>query len=83
VVVFSDSAFRHGYDEDDFYEVLEGRPLEMRSRRGLQGIYEIWGQNHAGDYLHIAYRMEPNREVVFHIRRMSTQEKRLFRRMMG
>ena len=83
MVVFADSAFRHGYSEDDFYEVLESGPLKMRSRRGLKGVYEIYGRNYAGDNLHIAYRRERAREAVFHIRRMSVQEKRLFRRMTG
>jgi len=81
VVAFTDSAFRHGYNEDDFFEVLEAGPLKMRSRRGLKGIYEIYGRNYAGDYLHIAYRREEDREVVFHMRRMSIPEKRLFRRL--
>jgi hypothetical protein len=81
VVAFADSAFRHGYSEDDFYEVLESGPLKMRSRRGLKGVYEIYGCNYGGDYLHIAYRREKAGEVVFHMRRMSVPEKRLFRRM--
>ena len=55
----------------------------MRSRRGLKGVYEFYGRNYAGDYLHIAYRREKTREVVFHMRRMSVQEKRLFRGMTG
>jgi len=57
--------------------------MKMRSRRGLKGVYEIYGRNYAGEYLHIAYRREKVREVVFHIRRMSVQEKRLFWRMTG
>lgn len=81
MTLFADSAFRHGYGEEDFYEVLESGPLKMRSRRGLRGVYELYGRNYAGDYLHIAYRRERDREVVFHIRRMSLQEKRLFRRV--
>ncbi len=81
MILFTDSAFKHGYSEDDIYEVLETGPLKMRSRRGLQDIYELYGRNCAGDYLHIAYRREKDRETVFHIRRMSIQEKCLFRRM--
>lgn len=81
VIVFTDTAFRHGYAEDDFYEVLESGPVKMRSRRGLKDIYELYGRNYSGDYLHIAYRREKDREVVFHMRRMSLQEKRLYRRM--
>ena len=83
MLIFTDSAFRHGYSEDDFYEVLESGALKMRSRRGLKDVYELYGRNYAGDYLHIAYRREKIRDVVFHMRRMSVQEKRLFRRMTG
>ena len=52
-------------------------------RRGLKGIGEIYGRNYAGDYLHLAYRREKDREVVFHIKRVRLQEKRFFRRMTG
>jgi hypothetical protein len=54
MVVFAESAFKHGYDEEDFFEVLERGPLKLRSRRGLEGVYELYGQNYAGDYLRIA-----------------------------
>ncbi|MCC6539139.1 MAG: hypothetical protein IT162_16430 [Bryobacterales bacterium] len=57
MVVFVDSAFKH-YDEDDFFEVPETDPLKLRSRRGLDGIYELLGKNHRGAHLHIAYRQE-------------------------
>jgi hypothetical protein len=80
MVVFAESAFKHGYDEEDFFEVLESGPLKLRSRRGLEGVYELYGQNYAGDYLHIAYRREPEREVVFHMRAMSTRERHRYRR---
>ena len=78
VVVFAESAFKHGYGEEDFYEVLESGPLKLRSRRGLQGVYELYGRNYIGDYLHIAYRQEGERCTVFHMRRMSLREKRLY-----
>ncbi len=69
MVVFVDSAFKHGYNEDDFFEVLETGPLKLRSRCGLEGVYELLGQTHSGDYFHIAYRREMEQEVVFHMRR--------------
>jgi len=75
-----ESAFKYGYEEEDFYEVLETDPLKLRSRRGLNNVYELYGRNFAGEYLHIAYRREPDREVVFHIRRMTAREKHLYRR---
>jgi len=81
VVVFAESAFRHGYQEDDFFEVLEMGPLKMRSRRGLKNVYELYGRNLAGEYLHIAYRREADREVVFHIRPMSRREKQRLRKI--
>jgi hypothetical protein len=77
VVVFVESAFKHV--GDDFFEVLERNPLKLRSRRGLKGIYELYGRNHAGEYLHIAYRREATEEVVFHIRAMSSRERRRYR----
>ena len=57
MVVFAESAFKHGYGEEDFLEVLECGPLKLRSRRGLEGVYELYGQNYAGDYLHITQLM--------------------------
>jgi hypothetical protein len=80
VVVFDESAFKHGYLEEDFYEVLDTGPLKLRSRRGLKGVYELYGRNYAGEYLHVAYRREPNREVVFHMRAMSAREKQRYRK---
>ena len=80
VVVFVESAFRHGCEEDDFYEVLASRPVKLRSQRGLQGVYELYGRNSAGDYLHLAYRQETDQTVVFHMRPMSDRERRFYRR---
>ena len=74
-MVFVDSAFKHGYEEDDFFELLDTGPLKLRSRRGLKGVYELLGRNYAGEYLHVAYRREEDREVVFHIRGMSPRER--------
>jgi len=79
VVVFVESAFKHGYEEEDFFEVLEMGPIKLRSRRGLEGVYELYGRNLSGEYLHIAYRHEGDREVVFHMREMSRREKRWYR----
>ena len=80
MVVFTESAHKHGFLEEDFYEVLETGPLKLRSQRGLEGVYELYGRNYAGEYLHIAYRREAGREVVFHIRPMSPREKQRFRK---
>jgi hypothetical protein len=81
VVVFVASAFKHGYGEDDFFEVPDMGPLKLRSRRELKGVYLLYGRNYAGEYLHIAYRREPEREVVFHMRAMSPREMRRFRNL--
>jgi hypothetical protein len=79
VVVFVESAFKHGYGEEDFYEVLERSPVKLKSSRGLAGVYELYGRNFAGDYLHIAYRRSGDEIVVFHMRGMSSAEKKRYR----
>ncbi|MBI3329900.1 MAG: hypothetical protein HYZ81_24725, partial [Nitrospinae bacterium] len=56
-VTFTPSAFRHGFNEADFYELLTGRYLKIRSQQGLPYVYELLGRNLAGDYLHVVYRM--------------------------
>jgi hypothetical protein len=81
VVVFTGSAHKHRFQEEDFFEVLEAGPLKLRSQRGLEGVYELYGRNYAGEYLHIAYRREADREVVFHMRAMSPREKQRFRKI--
>jgi len=80
VVVFTESAHKHGFQEEDFYEVLEAGPLKLRSQRGLEGVYELYGRTYAGEYLHIAYRREAGRTVVFHMRAMSPRERQRFRK---
>ena len=80
MVVFVDSAFKHGYNEDDFFEVLELGPVKLRSRRGLKGVYELLGRTQAGEYLHIAYRRESENEVVFHMRTMTPAERLWYRK---
>ena len=79
--VFADSAFTHGYREEDFYELLAGRYLKDRSRRGFEAVYELLGRNFAGDYLHIVYRVLPDARVrVFHMARMTDTQKRLYQK---
>jgi hypothetical protein len=80
VVVLVESAFKHGYQEEDFFEVLETEPLKLRWRRGLKGVSELFGRNFAGEYLHVAYRREGDRNIVFHIRAMSPREKQRYRK---
>lgn len=81
-VVFAPSAFRHRYAEQDFYELLAGRYLKIRSQRGLVDVYELLGRNLSGDYLHIVYRMLPaGRLRVFHISRMTEKQKRRYQRL--
>ena len=73
-VGFVESAFKHGYEPEDFFEVLNNQPLKLRSRRGLEGVCELYGRNGAGDYLHVAYRKISGSVTVFHMRRMTTRE---------
>lgn len=80
-VVFAPSAFRHGYAEEDFYGVLAGRYLKIRSQRGLKDVYELLGRNLEGDYLHIVYRILPDARLrVFHISRMTERQKWRYQR---
>ena len=80
-VVFASSAFRHGYTRQDFYELLAGRYLKIRSQRGLDDVYELLGRNLAGDYLHIVYRVLPDGRLrVFHISRMTGKQRRRYQR---
>ena len=81
-VVFAPSAFRHGYAEQDFYELLAGRYLKIRSQRGLDDVYELLGRNLSGDYLHIVYRvLADGRLRVFHISRMTEKQRRRYQRL--
>ena len=81
-VVFAPSAFRHGYAEQDFYELLAGRYLKIRSQRGLDDVYELLGRNLSGDYLHIVYRVLPTGRLrVFHISRMTEKQKQRYQRL--
>ena len=79
--VFTESAFRHGYTQQDFYELLAGEYLKIRSQRGLDDVFEVLGRNLSGDYLHVVYRVLPDQRLrVFHINGMSEAQKRRFRR---
>ena len=81
-VTFAASAFHHGYEVEDFFEVVAGRPLKIRSQRGFDDVYELLGRNLAGDYLHIIYRLlADGRLRVFHMNRMTDAQKRRFRRI--
>ena len=80
-VVFASSAFHHGYTKQDFYELLAGRYLKIRSQRGLDDVYELLGRNLSGDYLHVIYRvLSGGRLRVFHISRMSESQKKRYQR---
>lgn len=81
-VVFAPSAFRHGYNKEDFYELIAGRYLKIRSQRGLEDVYELLGQNLAGDHLHVVYRaLADGRLRVFHISRMTDKQRRRYQRI--
>jgi hypothetical protein len=78
----TDSAYRHGFNDEDFAEVLRGRHLIVRCRRGKMIGYEVFGRNRGGAYLLAAGRVVqlPGRNVfrVFHLDRMSAAERRRF-----
>ncbi len=80
-VVFAGSAFRHGYAKQDFYELLAGEYLKIRSQRGINDVYELLGRNINGVYLHVVYRVLPDRRLrVFHMNRMTETQKRRYQR---
>jgi hypothetical protein len=80
-VVFTSSAFRHGYTKQDFYELLAAEYLKIRSQRGLDEVYELLGRNLSGAYLHVVYRVLPDRLLrVFHMNGMSEAQKKRYRR---
>jgi hypothetical protein len=80
-VIFSASAFRHGYGEQDFYELLATKYLKIRSQRGLDDVDELLGRNLGGAYLHIIYRVLPDQRLrVFHINTMTEAQKKRYRR---
>ena len=79
--VFTESAFRHGYTKQDFYELLAGKYLKIRSQRGLNEIYELLGRDLSGAYLHVVYRRVPDYRVrLFHINGMTESQVRRYRR---
>ena len=81
VVVFANSAFRHGYTKQDFYELLAAEYLKIRSQRGFDEVYELLGRNLGGAYLHVVYRVLPDRRLrVFHMNGMSESQKKRYRR---
>jgi len=78
----TESAYRHGYDDGDVAELLRGRHLIFRSRRGRQFGYEFLGRNDAGEYLLVVGRMvqSDGRKMlrVFHIDRMPDADRKRF-----
>ena len=76
----TDSAYRHGYNDEDVAEMLRGTHLVIRNRRGRLVGYEILGRNRAGSYLLAAGRVVESGGAkvlrVFHVNRMSGAEGR-------
>jgi len=86
-IELTESAYRHGYGDEDMAEMLRGRCLIISSRRGrLQG-YEVFGRNSGGEYLLAAGRVVEytGNEIfrVFHINRMTDAERKRFLRQVG
>lgn len=81
-VVFGPTAFRHGYSEEDFFGLLGGRYVKIRSQRGVRDVYELLGRNLDGDHLHVVYRTLPEGRLrVFHMNRMTDRQRRAYRRL--
>ena len=80
---FADTAFRHGFHEEDFFEILAGKYIRLRNQRGIDDVFELLGQNLAGDYLHVVYRLpEYDCLRVFHMNRMTEIQKRRFKKLL-
>ena len=83
-IELTDSAYRHGYEDEDVAEMLRGRHLVVRNRRGSLEGYEIFGRNAAGEYLLLAGRVVIYEGVkvfhVFHLDRMNEADRKRFRR---
>jgi hypothetical protein len=80
-VIFSGSAFRHGYTKQDFYEMLTAEYIKVRSQRGLDDVYELLGRNLSGAYLHVVYRVLPDHRLrIFHMNGMTEAQKKRYRR---
>ena len=80
-VVFANSAFRHGYTKQDFYELLAGDYLKIRSQRGMDDVYELLGRTLDGAYLQVVYRILSDRRLrVFHMNRMTDSQKKRYQR---
>jgi hypothetical protein len=82
-VEFADSAFRHRIHEEDFFELLSGKYIKLKSQRGIANIFELLGQNLAGDYIHVIYRIVPKENLlrVFHMNRMTERQKQRFQKL--
>jgi hypothetical protein len=80
---FADTALHHGFQEEDFFEVLSGKYIKLKSQRGITDVFELLGQNLVGEYLHIIYRVLSGKKGlhVFHMNRMTESQKRRFRQM--
>ena len=72
----------HGYEEDDFFEVLASSPIKRRSQRGLADVYELFGRNLEGSYVHVVYRRAHGRAIVFHMHTMTNTQRRYYRKHM-
>lgn len=83
-IELTESAYRHGYDDEDVADMLRGAFLVIRSRRGRLNGYEVFGRNTPGEYLLAAGRMVEYHGVqvfrVFHIGRMTDTERRRYQR---
>ena len=82
-VEFADSAFRHDLHEEDIFELLSGKYIKLKSQRGIAHVFELLGQNLAGNHIHIIYRILPKENLlrVFHMNRMTQTQKKRFQKL--
>ena len=80
----TDSAYRHGYDDEDFADMLRDRFLVLRRGRRRRRVYEVFGRNRAGEYLVAAGRVVESSGMsvlrIFHLNRMTPAQRNRYRR---
>lgn len=86
-IELTESAYRHGYDDEDVVAMLRQRHLVIQNRRGRMIGFEILGRSDSGEYLLAAARVVESYGFkvlrVFHLNRMSDTERKRFQRSTG
>lgn len=83
-ITLTESAYRHGFDDQDVVEVVVRPCLVIVNRRGRSHGYEVFGQNATGAYLLLAAKLVEydgwSVLRVYHVNWMTDSERRRFLR---